>query len=59
MGLQFHPEVTTHGMERWLIGNAAEINQLEHTSISKLREKKIICMVVIWSKQPNAFLLIG
>ncbi|RTL12724.1 MAG: glutamine amidotransferase [Neisseriaceae bacterium] len=39
MGLQFHPEVTTHGMERWLIGNAAEINQLEHTSISKLREE--------------------
>ena len=39
MGLQFHPEVTTRGMERWLIGNASEINQLEHTSISKLREE--------------------
>lgn len=39
MGLQFHPEVTTYGMERWLIANASEINQLEHTSISRLREE--------------------
>jgi len=37
LALQFHPEVTPHGMERWFIGHALEIEQAEDVSIELLR----------------------
>ncbi|MBW4607793.1 MAG: glutamine amidotransferase [Hassallia sp. WJT32-NPBG1] len=37
LGLQFHPEVTARGMERWFIGHACEIASLNGTSVSQLR----------------------
>ena len=38
LALQFHPEVTPHGMERWFIGHALEIEQSEGVSVEQLRE---------------------
>jgi GMP synthase (glutamine-hydrolysing) len=37
LALQFHPEVTVHGMERWFIGNTAELHQTPGISIAQLR----------------------
>lgn len=37
LALQFHPEVTVHGMERWFIGHACEIDATENISIEQLR----------------------
>ena len=37
LALQFHPEVTVHGMERWYIGHAGEIHQTENISVQQLR----------------------
>ena len=37
LALQFHPEVTVHGMERWYIGHKLEIDQTDGVSIEKLR----------------------
>jgi GMP synthase (glutamine-hydrolysing) len=37
LALQFHPEVTEKGMERWFVGHANEINACK-LSIAKLRE---------------------
>lgn len=37
LALQFHPEVTTQGMERWLIGNTSEIHQTPGVSVNQLR----------------------
>ena len=37
LALQFHPEVTVQGMERWYIGHAAEIQQTEGVSVEQLR----------------------
>ncbi len=39
LALQFHPEVTVHGMERWLIGHALEINRTEGVTVTGLREQ--------------------
>ena len=38
LALQFHPEVTPHGMERWFIGHALEIDQTENMTVEQLRE---------------------
>lgn len=38
LGLQFHPEVTVHGMERWFIGNTNEIQNTTGMSVKQLRE---------------------
>ena len=38
LALQFHPEVTVHGMERWLIGHTGELHQTEGMSVKKLRD---------------------
>ena len=38
LALQFHPEITQHGMEKWFIGHIGEINQTEGISVNKLRE---------------------
>lgn len=37
LALQFHPEVTVHGVERWLIGNTGEIHQTAGVSVNQLR----------------------
>ncbi|AFY54490.1 GMP synthase family protein [Rivularia sp. PCC 7116] len=37
MGLQFHPEVTQTGLERWFIGHACEINSTPGISVKQLR----------------------
>jgi GMP synthase (glutamine-hydrolysing) len=38
LALQFHPEITQHGMEKWFIGHIGEIIQTEGISVEKLRE---------------------
>lgn len=38
LALQFHPEITQHGMEKWFIGHIGEILQTEGISVQKLRE---------------------
>lgn len=37
LALQFHPEVTVQGMERWYIGHSSDIRQMEHISVASLR----------------------
>lgn len=41
MGLQFHPEVTQIGLERWFIGHASEINSTPDVSVEKLRSDTV------------------
>jgi GMP synthase (glutamine-hydrolysing) len=38
LAVQFHPEVTAHGIERWLIGHACEISTTPGVSVLKLRQ---------------------
>ncbi len=38
LALQFHPEVTARGLERWFIGHACEIGATPGISIAQLRE---------------------
>jgi len=38
LALQFHPEVTADGLERWFIGHACEIALTPNVSVPKLRE---------------------
>ena len=38
LALQFHPEVTQHGMEKWFIGHIGEIKQTDGVSVLKLRQ---------------------
>ncbi len=38
LALQFHPEVTVKGMERWFIGHACEIGATPGISVSQLRD---------------------
>lgn len=37
LALQFHPEVTLHGLEQWFIGHIAEISATEGVSVPQLR----------------------
>ncbi|MEM9276636.1 MAG: glutamine amidotransferase [Cyanobacteria bacterium P01_F01_bin.143] len=37
LGLQFHPEVTTRGLENWFVGHASEINTTTNISVKQLR----------------------
>jgi GMP synthase (glutamine-hydrolysing) len=37
LALQFHPEVSVQGIERWLIGHTGELHQTEGLSVKKLR----------------------
>ena len=39
LALQFHPEVTVHGLERWYIGHTSDIHQMQDMSVSRLREQ--------------------
>jgi GMP synthase (glutamine-hydrolysing) len=38
LALQFHPEVTQRGLEKWFIGHIGEISQTDGVSVEKLRE---------------------
>ncbi len=38
LALQFHPEVTKKGLERWFIGHACEIGHTSEVTVAKLRE---------------------
>lgn len=38
LALQFHPEVTARGLERWFIGHACEIAGTPGVSVAKLRQ---------------------
>lgn len=38
LAMQFHPEVTTKGMERWFIGHTCEIGNTPDVSVSNLRQ---------------------
>jgi GMP synthase (glutamine-hydrolysing) len=38
LGLQFHPEVTKRGLERWFIGHAGEIGATPDVSVAQLRQ---------------------
>lgn len=38
LALQFHPEVTQNGLERWFIGHAGEINSVPGISVAQLRQ---------------------
>jgi GMP synthase (glutamine-hydrolysing) len=38
LGLQFHPEVTASGLERWFIGHACEIAGVPGVSVTDLRQ---------------------
>jgi len=38
LALQFHPEVTTSGLERWFIGHTHEIHHSPGLSVARLRE---------------------
>jgi GMP synthase (glutamine-hydrolysing) len=38
LAIQFHPEVTAPGLERWLIGHACEINTTPGVSVLQLRQ---------------------
>jgi len=37
LALQFHPEVTQYGLERWFIGHIGEIMQVDGISVAQLR----------------------
>jgi GMP synthase (glutamine-hydrolysing) len=37
LALQFHPEITTRGMEKWFIGHIGEIMQTPEISVEQLR----------------------
>ncbi len=39
LALQFHPEVTVQGMERWYIGHTTDIHQTDKVSVAGLREQ--------------------
>lgn len=39
LALQFHPEVTAPGMERWFIGHAGEISATPGVSVTQLRQE--------------------
>jgi len=38
LALQFHPEITQRGMEKWFIGHIGEIMQTEGVSVAQLRQ---------------------
>lgn len=37
LALQFHPEVTAHGLEQWFIGHTGEIHRTDGISVGQLR----------------------
>lgn len=41
LALQFHPEVTAQGLERWFIGHACEIGTTPDITVAKLREDSV------------------
>ena len=43
LALQFHPEVTLRGFDRWLIGHACEINTTPGCSVARLRQDTKRC----------------
>ena len=39
LALQFHPEVTAQGMERWYIGHSTDIHLIDNLGVAALREQ--------------------
>jgi len=48
LGLQFHAEVTGRGLQRWFVGNCAEIAQ--HTTLAQLRAETTLHAPIIETK---------
>ena len=44
LALQFHPEVTADGLEKWFIGHAHEINNTSDISVDELRKDTANCI---------------
>lgn len=42
LGLQFHPEVTAAGLERWWIGHAVEIAEIPGITVAQLRAETAV-----------------
>lgn len=42
LGVQFHPEVTPKGMERWFIGHACEIGATPRLTVPQLRDDTLL-----------------
>lgn len=53
LGLQFHPEVTARGLERWWIGHACEIASTPDVTIANLRKDTAAYSSMLENKARN------
>ena len=53
LALQFHPEVTVRGLERWWIGHACEIASTPDVSIAQLRKDTAVYSSMLENKARN------
>jgi len=55
LALQFHPEVTASGLQRWFIGHTGEIAATEGVSVAQLRRDTQNCAPVLEVKASAFF----
>lgn len=55
LALQFHPEVTAAGLERWFIGHTLEIETTPDVSVARLREATRRCAPALERQGPEFF----